>query len=561
MLNLLLRCQLQKIKRFFATRKTAKIATLACFLIVFVGLGVGIYFFFVEGFSYFQSFPFFAQALTLYGYEAYLLLIFILIVASSFIFSLFSLFKKQDNDWLLATPSYKILLGTTFFSSFFSSLWPLVIIVLPSLLAAHTMFGLKISFLIISLATVVLLTAFTTSAVLLIILFVSRLLQWSGSLFQKDLLSFKRLTLGIIFFIILGGGFIWHQSFSLDLISLFNAQNLEATASSVSRISNNFIYSPAHPVAKTVYELQNNNVAEGYRYAFIVFFMTVVSLSFLWLATEWFLPVWQKLQEGSFVARVKSKNKNKKGPAIYMGGSGITALFKKEVLVSVRNSKNVLWFSFLALIWLMQVGINLVLSKNIAKYGINADLFPIVAYILQFLTGVFFISAFVLRFVFPSFSMEKNTAWILGSAPLDRGKIFWSKLLFYLPLFLILGILIGYANLLILNFSLVGSIITFILFFSVIVFTVVLGLALGAVFPNFETDDPSALSTSLPGIGFIAGSLAYGLLGAFLLFKNFTTGVYWPLCLFLIITYFAIGCLVYIAPAFLKQADLIRSNS
>lgn len=561
MLNLLFRCQLQKIKKFFSTKGTAKLITLACFILLFAVLGWGIYLFFVEGFSYINSYPFFAQAITLYSYEIYLLFIFLLVVISSFISSIFSLFKKQENDWIMATPSYKVFPGLIFINTLFGSLWPLVIIVLPSLLAAHTIFGLKGFPLLFSLLTIIFLTIFTVSIMLLITLIVSKSLQILSSLCKVELLNFKNLITGIMILIFTGCVLVWYQSFSVDLVSLFKAQNLEATSSSVVRISNNFIYSPTHPVAKTIYEFQTGNVAGGYYYAFIVLFMTVVALSFLWLATEWFLSIWQRLQEGTFTAETQIKEREKRKSTTRLGGSPTTVLFKKEILVTRRNARDLLWFGFLLFIWLIQTGVNLVLSENITKYGIDTDLFPVIAHVLQFLTGVFFISAFVLRFAFPSFSMEKDTAWILGSIPINRSGIFWSKLLFYLPLFLVIGIFIGYTNLLILEFSLTASVVAFALFASALAFVIVLGVTLGAMFPSFETDDPSILSTSLPGIGFIIGVLTYGALGAFLLFKNLTANTFWPLLLFLITTYVVMGILMYIASASLRSMEFVKDRS
>jgi Zn-dependent protease with chaperone function len=56
-----------------------------------------------------------------------------------------------------------------------------------------------------------------------------------------------------------------------------------------------------------------------------------------------------------------------------------------------------------------------------------------------------------------------------------------------------------------------------------ILFLVTFGLGLGAIFPNFDSDDPEVISTSLPGLAFIFGSLFYGGVGAYL-FYGFLMG-------------------------------------
>jgi hypothetical protein len=62
------------------------------------------------------------------------------------------------------------------------------------------------------------------------------------------------------------------------------------------------------------------------------------------------------------------------------------------------------------------------------------------------------------------------------------------------------------------------------------------GLGLGAIFPNYETNDPEQLSTSLPGLGFIFGSLAYGGYGTYLFYRLLAGGPGGPVIVFDIVT-------------------------
>jgi ABC-2 type transport system permease protein len=179
--------------------------------------------------------------------------------------------------------------------------------------------------------------------------------------------------------------------------------------------------------------------------------------------------------------------------------------------------------------------------------------------VLQFVTVCFFISAFVLRFAFPAFSTERRTAWILASAPLKPGRIFWIKLAFYLVVFALLGGLVAYVNVSALGLSIGLSALTLTLFFTAVIFITVLGVSLGALFPNFETDDPAMLSTSLPGLAFIVISLAYAALGAFMLFIILTRGLSLPTVIFELATVFAVAVLLYAAPRALERIDYIKS--
>ena len=127
--------------------------------------------------------------------------------------------------------------------------------------------------------------------------------------------------------------------------------------------------------------------------------------------------------------------------------------------------------------------------------------------------------AFALRFVFPSFSVEKKTLWILESAPLTFRKIFLSKYAFYTSLFLVVGLLMEYINILILRVSFISASYSLFLFISAIIFIITLALSMGAIFPSQDSDDPEAVSTSMSGLFFTALSLLYGAISTFILYK------------------------------------------
>lgn len=533
--------------------------TLTLFAIIFAALAVGVYFFFLEGFGYIKSYPFFAQALTLYSYEVYLLFIIFLIAISAFISSISTLFRAEENTWIMVSPDYKKLLALNFLKNFIVSFWPLLIIAIPSLFAIKTVYGLTISSFLISILSITLLTLLTVSLVYLIILGGGKLLHLLASFSSKNLLNFKSLIAGALLLFFLLGGAIWRANFDTDLVALFKAQDLGKQTVNSEIINQNFKLSPAHPAAAGIFALQNGHTVRGYSLFLLLIAITSLAWGLLWLSSGWYLTLWQKMQEGNFTAKTEKKRIRKKSPRLFLS-SPEAALFKKEILISSRNMRNVMWFGFFIFIWLIQTGVNLVLSKNMAEYDITLGSFPIIIQVLQFLTAIFFISAFVLRFVFPSFSMERNTAWIIDSSPIKKQRVFWAKLLFYLPALTLLGIAIGYSNLLIMNLSFTYTLSTLILFLVSIFFAVILGLSLGAMFPGRDIDDPSTLSTSIPGIGFTLGALGHGSIGALLLFQLLNGSSYLNFLLFVISTLIVSGALLYIAPASFSKKSLAKKT-
>jgi len=175
---------------------------------------------------------------------------------------------------------------------------------------------------------------------------------------------------------------------------------------------------------------------------------------------------------------------------------------------------------------------------------------------LQFIVAVYFICSFTLRFVFPAFSIEKKTAWILASAPINFRRIYFGKYLFYSLFFVAVGILMSYINIGILNLPFTYAAYSILLFVSVVIFIITLGLSLGAIFPNFETDDPEIISTSMPGLFFTALSLIYGALGAGVLYSSLAGGNTSGLLFFVILTFILIAIILQKTPSLAGNRDL-----
>ena len=114
--------------------------------------------------------------------------------------------------------------------------------------------------------------------------------------------------------------------------------------------------------------------------------------------------------------------------------------------------------------------------------------------------SAFVLSALAARFVFPAVSMEGNAFWIVQAAPVSIKRFLWIKFfLYYLPLLIITEILIIVSNLL-LQVSLFMMILSAVTMFFLVPAIVALAIGLGAVYPDFKSENPAQVVTSFGGL-------------------------------------------------------------
>jgi ABC-2 type transport system permease protein len=132
----------------------------------------------------------------------------------------------------------------------------------------------------------------------------------------------------------------------------------------------------------------------------------------------------------------------------------------------------------------------------------------IVAYVNVAMAG-FVVAAICLRFAYPSVSSEGRAFWIMQAAPISYRRLLFSKVLVYgAPLTLLSLLLTITANVL-LNAGRTVWITTLIGAFLVGITLVSLGVALGALAPQFDAENPLQVGLSLGGFGYMGAALLY----------------------------------------------------
>jgi len=313
----------------------------------------------------------------------------------------------------------------------------------------------------------------------------------------------------------------WKSVASLDFVTLFKADTYTDILPTV-MVSKEFFFLPTHPFALHITSWQTGNTQSTVLSFLMLLLLTVVSVFLMIKVSPRFFPLWKVLQEG----RGRSTKINSSLFSSYtFSGSQNSILFKKEMLVFSRDMRGLLWFLFLLFIWVLQIGANLVIGSNIGRY--QPDLISKVAILqtIQFIIAIYFISSFTLRFTFPSFSVEKRTGWIFGTAPLNMRTIFLGKYIFYATFFVAIGFLMSNLNSIVLALSSVQATAATTLLVISTLFIVTVGLCMGFIWKSKESDDPETVTTSMPGLFFTAFSLLYGAVGAYTLYLFTKEGV------------------------------------
>lgn len=557
MFGAILRYHLFRIGRYFSRHSVARLITAALFLLVFAVVGYGVYRFFLNGFVFMSLDTYLRDALFLYATELFLLIVAVLVFVSSLITTLLGLVRAERDQWIAASPRFAAIPLYVTAHAFTASAWPFFIIALPALLAVRDSFGLApagMAFAIVAIALLIALATFVAALFLMVIGFLLAFLTWMlRAPFLRPAWIIAICVLGLI----VAGVWVSVRLSSVDVVEIFRARAPNAAYAGTEAITQMFGIFPSHLVAGVITAYDAGAPVRAALPFFRLLWSVLSAGLLLYIFSGWYLPVWQRLQEGRFHAEPATGPRRAGPPArfprYFRGQTG--TLFEKEWLALVRTPRNALWLGFMLFLWIVQAGLNIYIRHSMVKYRVNLEEAVHILESLQIMVAVYFMSAFILRFVFPAFSMERRTSWIIMSAPLDLARVYRTKFLFYVSLFLVLGGAVAAMNAVILNLPLAEAALFFMFLFVAIAFLTALGLAIGALFPNFETDDPEILSTSMPGLGLTVLCLAYGAVGASMFYEMLGGASFMPLAGFLAASLLGIFVLGSMPPRSLRRME------
>ncbi len=241
-----------------------------------------------------------------------------------------------------------------------------------------------------------------------------------------------------------------------------------------------------------------------------------------WVHGRFYGSGFSRAQEGAQRDEGRTRARRWEG---LLGGLSTTTreLVTKEVRTFFRDTTQ--WSQLILLAVLVVVYVYNIRVLPIATSSeLSFFLINLIGFLNLGLAG-FVVAAIAARFVFPAMSLEGRMTWLLRSSPLDPRKLFWTKywvgtvplLLVAIPLTLFTNLVLEVAPLLLwLSLGLmVGATLAI----------TAMALAFGALYPNYETENPAEIPTSFGGLLFMMSAVIY--LAVIILLTG------WPVYLFL----------------------------
>jgi hypothetical protein len=340
-----------------------------------------------------------------------------------------------------------------------------------------------------------------------------------------------------------------------------STENLSVTQAPAAPVLALFRFLPTSLAATAIVNSQTGQMARAaVDFAKLLALALLCALGGFW-TTKYFLPLWQKLAEGGRSAGPQRPSRKFIGRPPVLLQSRFEAIVYKEYVSLLRTGRNAFWLLFLLLIWTAYIGFDYSVQSQLRRYGDALSQTPDIVLALQLLILVYFISSLVLRFVFPTFSAERNTAWIFASSPMSKAKILWAKFSFFAFMFGAFSVLAEAANIFLLHLPPAGAGLFLCLSLSAALFVTAFGLFFGAHYPNFETDDPQTLSTSISGLVFVFGSIVYGALGAYIYYLYVAGGGAGFVIVFIAASLLAALALAASGAAAVEHLDFVPNNN
>ena len=435
-----------------------------------------------------------SAALTLYFLESVMVLIFVLALLSFVASGLWVYYRARDTRLLLAAP---IPLGGLYalrsVETFTLTSWPLGVVGLPALLALGAAYRQDPGFYAYGAVVLTSFAALTGAGGALVTTAAGAALRRAPS---RLVVAVTVAVLLVAFIALVGRNLV---PSAVDFHVMFEPGTLNGKPASIKFIEGKFALWPSHPFAAALYTRATGGPAGSAATGWALWLAPLGALlGAATLGRRLYGRTLPAMAEsfGPAAAAAPSPRAAASGFPRWLSGP-IGALIERDLIAIARSPHELGRAAFIALLLLLYTSFIV-----IAPLREVADRPEAVARLLLFsvIASGYFITAFGLRFVFPSLSLEGRVAWVFFSSPVSAFRLVMARAALYVSVLSVVVVpiaMIGVVRL-VREPGLVATMASLLLLLAAT--TATLLLAFGAAWPDFREPNPETLSTSGGGL-------------------------------------------------------------
>jgi len=426
--------------------------------------------------------------------------VFGLLVISNLITGIATIYRSPEIPFHFARP---VSAGRVFLNRFTDNLvyssWSLAVLGVPIILAWGLVFDLSIwiivGLVIFGLIPLVLISAQIGSAILMGMIFLARKISP-----KITILLFTAIIIAVI------GWSVYQRSSGLIADGIPRMSRVERYLTQLSIQSDTDI-TPAHWLAGAMLYIRKGDHRRAWLLTVLLSLTALIWMRWLYLlADRMYYNSWIAFNEVSGRTGRASSRKSARRFSQGILPNPLNSMLLKDILQFKRNSNQ--WAQFMILLAFLLIYLfNLLYISS--RFDIDNPQWKTLVLFLNFAFSGFILATLSVRFVFPLISLEGNGFWIIRSAPVSIGKLFWEK--FFLAFIVFMGLceLIVYVSNHALHVSHTMMILTTSTTFMMGATLTGLAIGMGALMPDFSDESPMRIASTPGGVLTIVISLVY----------------------------------------------------
>ena len=456
---------------------------------------VGMFFLFKEGFQFLKTIPLISDLVINRLFYFLFLFTFFLMLFSAILTSYSTLFSKGETDLLMSFPlSFCVIFTHKFLETSFYTSWSFIFLGIPFFSAYGAVNHLPPSFYGLMAILVIPFILLSSELGALFTLLLSRVMALKG--WRIYVIGISVLSIPLLYFI--------YKLFSLPPITpdLFS---LVKQVFSHFRLSQH-TYLPSYWIANGLFLFLKGKSGEMSKYILLLYLSSFfLFLTLLSLSSRLYFPAFSNVRGSIREKRIVRRF----SPLTFLLHffdflpRRYRALVSKDIKNFFRDPRQ--WSQFLIFFGILAIYI---LNLRSYRYFKVAQNFKMMVSLVNISAMGFILSTLTTRFMFPQMSLEGRRIWMIKLSSLTLKEVLWEK--FYLTFtfcFIIVSILTNLTNVFLRVPSilyLVGNILVLCMSLSL----TSLSVGLGAVFPDFSSDNPARIVSGFGGtLNFMLGMI------------------------------------------------------